>query len=118
MTPEAPAAGSTDREQWPRVLLVEDDDSHVLALTIGLEREGLAVTSVRDGREVLAAARRVEPDVILLDVMLPGASGIEVCRELRAKGIETPIIMVSARSEELDVVVGIEIGADDYVAKP
>lgn len=113
-----PAGGSLGRDRWPRVLVVEDDDSHVLALTIGLEREGLAVTAVRDGREVIAAAGRVQPDVILLDVMLPGASGIEVCRDLRTRGVSTPIIMVSARSDELDVVVGIEVGADDYVAKP
>ncbi len=100
------------------MLVVEDDESHVLALTIGLEREGLAVTAVRDARDVLEATERTRPDVILLDVMLPGASGIEVCRDLRSRGVDTPIIIVSAKSDELDVVVGIEIGADDYVAKP
>jgi two-component system response regulator RegX3 len=100
------------------VLIVEDDESHVLALTVGLEREHLAVTVLRDGRDVLDVAQQLCPDVILLDVMLPGASGIEVCRELRTRGIDTPIIFVSARSEELDIVVGIEVGADDYVAKP
>ena len=115
---DVPLAGELSRERWPKVLVVEDDDSHVMALTIGLEREGLAVTAVRDGREVLAATERTRPDVILLDVMLPGISGIEVCRDLRARGVGTPIIIVSARSDELDVVVGIEIGADDYVAKP
>ena len=100
------------------MLVVEDDESHVLALTVGLEREGLAVTSVRDGRDAVEVAERLNPDVILLDVMLPGTSGIEICRELRARGHDTPIIFVSARSEELDVVVGIEVGADDYVPKP
>ena len=98
--------------------MVEDDESHVLALTVGLEREGLAVTAVRDGRDALEAAERLRPDVILLDVMLPGTSGLEICRELRARGHRTPVIFVSARSEELDVVVGIEVGADDYVPKP
>lgn len=107
-----------ERSRWPRVLVVEDDESHVLALTIGLEREGIAVTAVRDGRDAVAAYDALHPDVILLDVMLPGASGIEVCRELRARGVDTPIIMVSSRSEEVDVVVGIEVGADDYVPKP
>jgi two-component system response regulator RegX3 len=107
-----------DRTEWPRVLVVEDDESHVLALTVGLEREGLAVTAVRDGRDAVEVAERLRPDVILLDVMLPGTSGIEICRELRARGHDTPIIFVSARSEELDVVVGIEVGADDYVPKP
>ena len=101
-----------------KVLLVEDDESHVLAITIGLEREHFAVTCVSDGRDAVAAALASSPDVILLDVMLPGMSGIDVCRELRLQGVETPIIMVSARAEELDVVVGIEVGADDYVAKP
>ncbi len=98
--------------------MVEDDESHVLALSIGLEREGLAVTAVRDGRDALAAFETLQPDVVLLDVMLPGLSGIEICRELRARGVDTPIIMVSSRSEEVDVVVGIEVGADDYVPKP
>jgi two-component system response regulator RegX3 len=99
-------------------LLVEDDESHVLALTVGLEREGLAVTAVRDGRDAVATAERLRPDVILLDLMLPGLSGIDICREVRARGFDTPIIIVSSRSDELDVVVGIEVGADDYVAKP
>jgi len=112
------ALTKSERSEWPRVLVVEDDESHVLALTIGLEREGLAVTAVRDGRDAVDAYDRVRPDVILLDVMLPGTSGIEICRELRSRGIDTPIIMVSSRGEELDVVVGIEVGADDYVPKP
>jgi two-component system, OmpR family, response regulator RegX3 len=107
-----------ERSSWPRVLVVEDDESQVLALTVGLEREGLAVTAVRDGIDALAITEQLRPDVILLDIVLPGTSGIEVCRELRARGIEVPIIIVSSRSEEVDVVVGIEVGADDYVAKP
>lgn len=100
------------------MLVVEDDESHVLALTIGLEREGYVVTVARHGDEALEAYAAALPDVVLLDVMLPGVSGIEVCRALRAQGVDTPIIMVSSRSEELDVVVGIEVGADDYVPKP
>src|SRR5487761_2793112 len=107
-----------ERSDWTKVLLVEDDESHVLALTIGLEREHFAVTSVTDGRDAVATALQADPDVILLDVMLPGISGIDICKELRLRGVTTPIIMVSARAEELDVVVGIEVGADDYVAKP
>lgn len=106
------------RSDWPKVLVVEDDESHVLALTVGLEREHLAVTAVRNGKEAMEVAERLSPDVILLDIMLPGISGIEVCRELRSRGFNTPIIIVSSRSEELDIVVGIEVGADDYVAKP
>lgn len=113
-----PEIAPTKRSDWPKVLVVEDDESHVLALTVGLEREHLAVTAVTNGRDVLAATEQLRPDVILLDIMLPGISGIEVCRDLRSRGYDTPIIIVSSRSEELDIVVGIEVGADDYVAKP
>jgi two-component system response regulator RegX3 len=102
----------------PKVLIIEDDESHVFALEVALGREGLVVESVRDGREALAAAERIQPDLILLDVMLPGMSGIDICRELRARSFETPVIIVSSRNEELDVVVGIEVGADDYLGKP
>ncbi len=106
------------RQGWPRVLVVEDDESHLLALSVGLEREGLAVTAVRDGRDAVPAAEDLRPDVILLDVMLPGRSGIEICRDLRARGFDTPVVFLSAKGEELDVVVGIEVGGDDYVPKP
>jgi two-component system response regulator RegX3 len=104
--------------EQPRVLVVEDDESHLIALSLGLEREGFAVTTVSDGREVLRVVREISPTVILLDVMLPGRSGIDVCRDLRSFDTETPVIMVSARNDEVDVVVGIEVGADDYLAKP
>jgi two-component system, OmpR family, response regulator RegX3 len=106
------------RSSWPKVLIVEDDDAQVLALTIGLEREGFAVTAIADGRDAIRTVEDGSPDVILLDLMLPGTSGIEICRELRSRGVTTPIIIVSSKSEELDVVVGIEVGADDYVSKP
>lgn len=101
-----------------RVLVVEDDESHALAVGVGLEREGFEVVSVADGASALRAVETFDPDVVLLDVMLPGMSGIDVCRHLREAGSATPVIMVSARSEELDVVVAMEVGADDYVAKP
>ena len=102
----------------PKVLVIEDDESHVFALEVALGREGLIVESVRDGRDALAAVERVHPDLILLDIMLPGVSGIDICRELRARSFDTPVIIVSSRHEELDVVVGIEVGADDYLGKP
>jgi two-component system response regulator RegX3 len=113
-------AVATEREQtaWPRVLIVEDDEEQLFTLTIGLGREGLAISGARDSTEALAAVETIRPDVILLDVMLPGMSGIDVCRALRDRGISTPIIMLSSHNEELDVVLGIEVGADDYVAKP
>jgi two-component system response regulator RegX3 len=102
----------------PKVLVIEDDESHVFALEVALGREGLVVESVRDGRDALAAVERIQPDLIVLDVMLPGISGIDICRELRARSFDTPVIIVSSRQEELDIVVGIEVGADDYLGKP
>jgi two-component system response regulator RegX3 len=106
------------KAEGPTVLVIEDDESHVFALEVALGREGLTVESVRDGRDALEAIERIRPDLILLDVMLPGISGIDICRELRARAFDTPVIIVSSRQEELDVVVGIEVGADDYIGKP
>lgn len=107
-----------DGSIWPKVLIVEDDESHVLALTLGLEREGFAVEAVGDGRKAAAVISTINPDIILLDIMLPGMSGLDICRQLRSSGVTTPVIMISSRNEEVDIVVGIEVGADDYVAKP
>src|SRR5215471_12122101 len=99
------------------VLVVEDEDSFVDALTVGLKREGFRVRVARDGAEALALFDAVRPDLVLLDVMLPRISGIDVCREIRTRS-RVPIIMVSAKTSEIDTVVGLEVGADDYVAKP
>ena len=99
------------------VLLVEDEDSFIDALTIGLEREGFVVTVARDGAEALDVFDALAPDVVLLDVMLPKVSGIDVCRELRSRS-NVPIILVTAKSAEIDTVVGLEMGADDYITKP
>ncbi len=99
------------------VLIVEDEDSFVDALTVGLEREGFTVQVARDGAEALDMFDDVRPDVVLLDVMLPKVSGLDVCRELRARS-NVPIIMVTAKGAEIDTVVGLEVGADDYVTKP
>lgn len=101
----------------PTVLLVEDEPSFVEALQIGLSREGFNVVVARDGEEALSVFAEHNPDLILLDVMLPKMSGIDVCREIR-KTSQVPIIMVTAKSEEIDTVVGLEVGADDYVTKP
>jgi two-component system response regulator RegX3 len=100
------------------VLVVEDEDAYVEGLTRGLEREGFKVHIARDGVEALEVFDDVRPDLVLLDVMLPRLSGIDVCRELRARGSGVPIIMVTARGAEIDTVVGLEVGADDYVTKP
>jgi two-component system response regulator RegX3 len=99
------------------VLVVEDEDSFVEALTVGLKREGFRVQVARDGAEALDLFDVVKPDLVLLDVMLPKVSGIDVCRELRRRS-SVPIIMVTAKGSEIDTVVGLEVGADDYVTKP
>lgn len=99
------------------VLVVEDEVSFVEALRVGLEREGFAVVVAVDGAEALTMFDRVRPDIVLLDVMLPKISGVDVCRELR-KTTRTPIIMISAKGAEIDAVVGLEVGADDYITKP
>ncbi|MBX3313188.1 MAG: response regulator transcription factor [Actinobacteria bacterium] len=99
------------------VLVVEDEEGFIEALTSGLGREGFRVQVARDGAQALALFPAVEPDLVLLDVMLPKVSGIDVCREIR-KTSKVPIIMVTAKASEIDTVVGLEVGADDYVAKP
>ncbi len=111
-TAEAEADGSQTK-----VLLAEDDESFIDALVIGLSREGFEVTVARDGNEALRLFEDVDPDLVLLDLMLPRLSGIDVCRSIRARS-SVPIIMVTAKGTEIDTVVGLEVGADDYVAKP
>lgn len=101
----------------PTILVVEDEESFVEALKVGLKREGFRVEIARDGVQAIEMFDIVKPDVILLDIMLPRMSGIDVCRQLRKKTL-TPIIMVTAKGAEIDTVVGLEVGADDYVTKP
>ena len=100
-----------------RVLVVDDEPSYREGLQVALGSEGFIVDVAADGEEALAMFEALEPEIVLLDVMLPRLSGIDVCRRIRA-GADTPVIMVSARREEIDTVVGLEVGADDYVAKP
>src|SRR5580698_8280830 len=104
-------------EPQATILIVEDEESFVEALVVGLKREGFLVKVARDGAEALSAFDIVRPDLVLLDVMLPKVSGIDVCRELRGRS-RVPIIMVTAKGSEIDTVVGLEVGADDYVTKP
>jgi two-component system response regulator RegX3 len=106
-----------DDQAQTKVLLAEDDESFVDALVIGLSREGFDVTVARDGNEALRLFASEDPDLVLLDLMLPRLSGIDVCRSIRAQS-SVPIIMVTAKGTEIDTVVGLEVGADDYVAKP
>ncbi|HKY31508.1 MAG TPA: response regulator transcription factor [Candidatus Polarisedimenticolia bacterium] len=102
----------------PRVLIVEDDESMAIALRDGFEYEGFAPALARDGEAGLRQALAEPPDLIILDVMLPRMSGLDVCRKLRADGVATPIIMLTARGQEIDKVLGLKMGADDYVTKP
>ena len=100
------------------VLIVDDEKSIVDILKFNLEKEQFKTITAYDGKEALALARGKNPDLILLDVMLPYMDGFEVCRTLRSEGINTPIIMITAREEETDKVLGLELGADDYITKP
>ena len=101
-----------------KVLIVDDEKSIVDILSFNLAKEGYETFRAYDGREGLRLARKCNPDVILLDVMLPYMDGFEVCRTLRGEGNNVPIIMITAREEETDKVFGLELGADDYITKP
>lgn len=104
----------------PRVLIVEDDADIRELIRYNLEQEGFKVREAATGEEGLVSARKKPPDVVLLDLMLPGIQGLEVCRRLRnlTETRTTPIIMVTAKGEEPDIVAGLEMGADDYMSKP
>ena len=102
----------------PTVLVVEDEPHMQFLLAENLALEGYAVKSTADGESALAELRRRSFDLLIVDVMLPRMSGFEFCRESRARGVRAPIIMLTARAEETDRVLGLDLGADDYVAKP
>ncbi len=99
------------------VLVVEDEENLLAALRYNLEHDGHSVLTAADGAKGLETARAASPDLIILDVMLPGLDGLEICRILRRES-DAPILMLTAKGEEIDRVVGLELGADDYVAKP
>jgi len=101
-----------------RILVVEDDETIMLGLEENLKSAGYEVLTATDGPKALSVALGAAPDLIILDVMLPGISGYEVCRDLREKGKAAPIIMLTARQDEFDKLHGFEVGADDYVTKP
>jgi DNA-binding response OmpR family regulator len=101
-----------------RILIVDDEPEMVRGLEDNLRFEGYQTLSAGDGKRGLQLALTEAPDLVLLDVMMPGMSGWDVCRELRDKGLDVPVIMLSARGEEVDRVQGLELGADDYVSKP
>ncbi|MFJ8229666.1 response regulator [Streptomyces sp. NPDC094448] len=101
----------------PRVLLIEDDPSVREGVELGLRRRGHEVAATATGEEGLAALPEFRPDLVLLDLMLPGVNGVEVCRRIREAG-QLPIIMLTARGDDFDIVIGLEAGADDYIVKP
>lgn len=101
-----------------KILVVDDEEALVRLLTYNLNKEGFITIPAYDGVEALQKITEEKPDLIILDLMLPGKDGLEICREVRAQGVKTPIIMLTARDEEIDKVVGLEMGADDYVTKP
>ncbi|HKX05537.1 MAG TPA: response regulator transcription factor [Methylomirabilota bacterium] len=102
----------------PRILIVDDEPEMVRGLEDNLRFEGYQTVAAPDGRRGLALALSEAPDLILLDVMMPGMSGWDLCREIRRRGLDVPVIMLTARGEEVDRVLGLELGADDYVTKP
>jgi len=112
--PEQEAAG----RKAGKILIVEDEPDMVLGLKDNFEFEGYEVVTAADGMAGLERARTQKPDLVILDIMLPKLSGLEVCKTLRGEGSLTPIIMLTARGQEIDKVVGLELGADDYVTKP
>lgn len=101
-----------------RILIVEDEAAVARGLEYGLSREGFDVLCASTGKQALAMVKRSTPHLILLDIRLPDISGFDVCRRLRAKGHRQPIVMLTARDEEIDKILGLELGADDYVVKP
>ncbi len=101
-----------------KILIIEDEESILMPLVDDLKLEGYDVSSAKDGLEGFSKAKEARYDLIILDLMLPGMNGFDVCRQLRASGITTPILILSAKSQEIDKVLGLELGADDYVTKP
>lgn len=101
-----------------KILIIEDDDSIILGLERGLQAEGYATRTARTGSDGFRLAKEFQPNLLILDLMLPGMSGLEICKRLREEGISMPVMMLTAKAEENDKVLGLELGADDYITKP
>lgn len=101
-----------------KILIVEDDDSILMGIENILRGEGYEICSSKSGQEGYRLAKEIEPGLMILDLMLPGMSGLEICKRLRDEGMKTPIIMLTAKADENDKVFGLEVGADDYITKP
>ena len=102
----------------PKILIIEDEESILMALEDHLTLEGYEVETAQDGISGLRKASEAKLDLVILDIMLPGMDGFEVCKRLRGEGVQTPILMLTAKGQEIDKVLGLELGADDYVTKP
>src|SRR6188508_2815077 len=118
LSPELCSGAECMTDRAPRILLVDDEQPIQTLLSFPLQRDGYEVVQAADGAEALARYDEQIFDLVVLDVMLPRMDGLEVCRRLRAKGETVPIIMLTAKSEEIDKVLGLELGADDYITKP
>ena len=118
MIPKGEDAKRPTSKSMPTILIVEDEPNMVAGLRDNFEYEGYKVITAADGAEGLARALNESPDLVLLDVMMPKMSGLDVCKRLKAKYPSMPVIMLTARGQEVDKVVGLELGADDYVTKP
>ena len=114
----APGAGALPIFMKTKILIVEDDPHILLGLEEVLKSEGYDVASCNRGDQALDAVAKHHPALIVLDVMLPGLSGYDICKQLRAKKVATPILMLTAKGQEIDKVIGLDLGADDYVTKP
>src|SRR5262245_65468937 len=117
----SPSISRSTQETSPltkRILVIEDEPQMLLGLRDNLELEGYEVVTASDGEDGLAKAISTAPDLVILDVTLPRKNGFEVCRELRARANPTPVVMLTARSQETEKVLGLELGADDYITKP
>jgi len=105
-------------DEMEKILIIEDEESILMALEDNLKLEGYKVSSAKDGQKGLALAKEKKYNLIILDIMLPKMNGFEVCKQLRHEGITTPILMLTAKSQEVDKILGLELGADDFVTKP
>jgi two-component system alkaline phosphatase synthesis response regulator PhoP len=117
-TTNAAGAPKEGEERRQKILVVEDEPDMILGLRDNFEFEGYEVVTASDGAAGLEKARTEKPDLMILDIMMPKLSGLEVCKTLRGEGFEKPIIMLTARGQEIDKVLGLKLGADDYVTKP
>ncbi|MDJ0625308.1 MAG: response regulator transcription factor [Candidatus Caenarcaniphilales bacterium] len=108
----------TNQITAPRILVVDDERDIAYSIEFALKQEGYEITTCHDGQEALNTIQSEQFDLIILDVLLPGISGFDICKEIRSKGNKVPVLMLTAKTTEIDAVIGLELGADDYISKP